>query len=80
MDNFEIDSIVAQKNKANLKLYRNNTEEKFYGMISEKLLQYAARRFLDFKKEEIDNIVVVFDAVFTKKKRKFVTKKNKAVF
>lgn len=85
LDDFEVDAIIAQKNKANPSLYTQldtrsdirivRSEERFYDKISQLLLQYIFRRHED--KDSIDRIVVVLGSLFTKKKRGYILKSLK---
>jgi len=93
---FEIDSIVAQKNKTNWALYEEplfnkkiskknfiktkRVEEKFYEQISLTLLQYVVRRYIAFKRIKPEKIIIIFDAVFNSKKQDFVIKNLKKYF
>lgn len=87
LSDFEIDSIVVQKNKTNHMLYLEiepsqkkgdldlkKVEEKFYKQISETLLQYIIRRYFQIKKTNIEKVVIVFGAVFNKRKHEYITK------
>ena len=90
---FEIDSVVAEKRKANSTLYempsphtmdisqaykKLSVEERFYKQVCETLLQYVVHRFLNFKKYlGVKNVVVVLDQCLPNKKREFITKSIK---
>lgn len=96
LDDFEIDSVVAQKNKTNFALYEDidvkqkpeggfilktkRAEEKFYKQISETLLQYVVRRYTQYRAWNIEKIIIVLGALFTKHKQEFVKKHLKTYF
>lgn len=95
LDDFEIDSVIAQKNKSNTFLHTGivadptsalgfdfkKMEEKFYKQISETLLQYVVRRYVHLRtSHKITKVVVYMDALFTKSKQDFVTKHLKQYF
>lgn len=78
----EVHSVVAQKNKANPSLYREEYYKKgklikrvvgadFYQRVCRTLLQYVFHRS-DF--QDVNKIVVVLGAIFTKEKQSFVLK------
>lgn len=92
LDDFEIDCVVAQKNKTNPSLYieydalpkkdgegvtfkTEHSEEKFYRLISQNLLQYIFNRYQ--KLGSIEKIVVVLGSIFTINKRDYVLKSLK---
>ena len=88
LDDFRIDAILAQKNKANPSLYINydgkpnarggitfktiHSEERFYHKISQILLQYIFRRYEGI--DRIEKIIVILGSLFTKAKRSYVFK------
>lgn len=83
---FDIDTIIAQKNKTNPSLYTKlelsggkfhtiRSEERFYDKISQMLLQYIFRRHEEA--DGIEKIVVVLGSIFTGKKRGYVLKSLK---
>lgn len=83
---FDIDTIIAQKNKTNPSLYTHielagekiktvRSEECFYDKVSQMLLQYIFRRYED--KDGIEKIIVVLGSIFTEKKRGYVLKSLK---
>ena len=59
-----VDSVIAQKNKANPKLHRQPLE--FYEILAEALLKYSFNRATW---HVYDHAVVVFSSLFEKKKR-----------
>ncbi|OGJ22355.1 MAG: hypothetical protein A2804_00325 [Candidatus Pacebacteria bacterium RIFCSPHIGHO2_01_FULL_46_10] len=82
---FSVDSIIAQKNKANPSLYietymkkekkiSKTTGAEFYRIICQTLLQYIFRRF---QMSSISRVIVVLDNLFTDSKRQFVLKSLK---
>ena len=92
LDDFEIDSVVAQKNKTNPSLYieydifqkkegggvvfkTKHSEEKFYRLISQTLLQYIFNRYQNLA--QIEKVVVVLGSIFTKNKREYILKSLK---
>ena len=91
LDDIEIDSIIAQKNKTNPSLYIKHTvndklkggvyiktirtEEKLYDKLSQLLLQYIIARHND--KEDIKKIIIVLGSLFTEKKRGQILKSLK---
>jgi hypothetical protein len=93
LDDFQIDTVIAQKNKANfalfeqisavqtgnsLKFKKEKVEEKFYKMICETLLKYVITRYV--RKGGITKVIVILDACFVKKKQEYVTKYLKQYF
>lgn len=89
LDDFEVDCVIAQKNKANPSLYIEHrlqsnkngkgvkiktvhSEEKFYRLISQTLLQYIFKRYYNL--DAIERIVVILGSIFTNKKRDYVLK------
>jgi hypothetical protein len=81
-DDIEVHTVVAQKNKANPVLYREEYEKKgkkiirnvgadFYHRICQTLLQYVFRRS-NFK--GTDKIVVVLGSIFTRDKQSYILK------
>jgi len=83
---FDVDTIIAQKNKTNPSLYTHlelsggkfktiRSEERFYDKVSQMLLQYIFRRYEE--KDGIEKIVVVLGSIFTGKKRGYVLKSLK---
>lgn len=83
---FDIDTIIAQKNKTHPSLYTKlelsngrfstiRSEERFYDKMSQMLLQYVFRRYEG--KDGIEKIVVVLGSIFTEKKRGDVLKSLK---
>ena len=88
LDDFDIDCVLAQKNKTNPSLYIEHDacqkedgkiilktihyEEKFYKLISQTLLQYIFSRYQNFN--TVDEIVVVLGSLFTNKKRGYILK------
>jgi len=91
IDDFDVDCVIAQKNKANPSLYLENkfipdenggvkiltkhSEEKLYHKISQILLQYIFNRHRNI--DSIEKIVVVLGSVFTENKRGYVLKSLK---
>lgn len=91
LDDFDIDCVLAQKNKTNPSLYIEHDawqkedgeivlktvhyEEKFYKLISQTLLQYIFNRYQNFN--TVDEIVVVLGSLFTNKKRGYILKSLK---
>lgn len=84
-DNFFVDSVIAQKNKANPSLYQEIDFKKgriknkivgaeFYRIICQTLLQYVFRRY-EFSK--VNQIIVIMDACFTESKRNLILKSLK---
>ncbi|MEO0074845.1 MAG: DUF3800 domain-containing protein [candidate division WOR-3 bacterium] len=59
-----IDSVIAQKNKANPKFHQQHLE--FYKVLGEALLKYAFNRA---ERQDYNHVVVVFSSLFDKKKR-----------
>jgi hypothetical protein len=59
-----VDSVIAQKNKANPKFYHQHLE--FYKVLGEALLKYALNRA---QWQDYDHVVLVFSSLFDKKKR-----------
>lgn len=93
LGDFEIDSVIAQKNKVNWSLYEDfdvkkkrvgfkfkmkKVEERLYKQVSETLLQYVIRRYV--KSLNIGKVIIVLSALFTKRKQEFVKKHLKAYF
>lgn len=91
LDDFEIDCVVAQKNKTNPSFYieydafqkedgsiaskTKHLEEKFYRLVSQTLLQYIFNRYQNLS--SIEKIVVVLGSIFTVNKRKYILKSLK---
>ena len=86
LDDYFVDSVIAQKNRANPSLYVETYQKKgktltknigaeFYRITCQTLLQYIFRRF---EGSAIDQIVVVLDALFTDKKRGIILKALKS--
>ncbi|MEI9966397.1 MAG: DUF3800 domain-containing protein [Candidatus Moraniibacteriota bacterium] len=90
LDDFEVDSILAEKNKANPSLYIKReivrkdgkfslktirNEEKFYDKILQILLQYIFSRHKN--NDGIEKIVVVLGTLFTNKKHDYILKSLK---
>lgn len=91
LDDFDIDCVLAQKNKTNPSLYIEHDawqkeggeivlktvhyEEKFYKLISQTLLQYIFNRYQNFN--TVNEIVVVLGSLFTNKKRGYILKSLK---
>jgi len=84
-DDFYVDSVVAQKNKANPSLYSEMCSKKgkimsrnigaeFYRIACQTLLQYIFKRF---NSTSIEKIVVVLDNLFTDNKRQTILKSLK---
>jgi len=84
LDDFAIDSVVAQKNKANPSLYQKiklydkpgklvvrDTDNEFYRLNCQVLLQYIFRRY---EPRNFSKIIVVLSSLFTKRKRDLVLK------
>ena len=63
-DTMRIDSVIAQKNKANQKFHHQPLE--FYKVLGEALLKYAFNRA---EWHDYNHVVVVFSSLFDKKKR-----------
>jgi hypothetical protein len=96
LEDFEIDSVIAQKNKVNLTLYieiksqkkesglkftKKKVEERFYRQVSETLLQYVIRRYVNYRKHlNINKIVVICGSLFYKNKQEFIKKYIKSYF
>lgn len=95
LDDFEIHSVIAQKNKVNWSLYEEpiigtsskgfnikvrRVEEKIYKQISETLLKYVIKRYVEYKNIQIDKVMVIFGAVFTRRKHEFIKKYIKSYF
>jgi len=59
-----VDSVIAQKNKANPIFYHQHLE--FYKVLGEALLKYALNRA---QWQDYDHVVLVFSSLFDKKKR-----------
>lgn len=85
-DDYFIDSIVAQKNKVNPSLFVETYQKKgkelskitgaeFYRIICQTLLQYIFRRF---EASDINQIIVILDALFTDSKRQMILKSLKS--
>lgn len=90
IDGFEIDSVVAEKRKANTALYeeltidarkrgwnikKNDVEERFYKQLCETLLQYVIHRYINIRSRlEVKKIIVILDNCVVKRKREYVTK------
>ncbi len=85
-DDFFVDSVVTQKNKANPSLYSEMCSKKgkitkrivgaeFYRIVCQTLLQYIFRRF---NSTNIEKIVVILDNLFTDNKRQTVLKSLKS--
>ena len=81
-DNLEVHSVIAQKNKANPVLYKENYIKKgkkinrvvgaeFYERNCRTLLQYVFRGYAD---KNINKIIVVLGAIFTKDKQSYILK------
>ncbi|OGG13717.1 hypothetical protein A2773_06800 [Candidatus Gottesmanbacteria bacterium RIFCSPHIGHO2_01_FULL_39_10] len=81
-DDIEVHTVIAQKNKANPVLYREEYEKKgkkivrivgadFYHRVCQTLLQYVFRRS-NFK--GTDKIVVVLGSIFTRDKQSYILK------
>jgi len=85
LDDFEIDNVLVQKNKANPTLYLHKDaktngkikkcEEKIYKLASQTLLQYIFIRYMRFK--NIGKIIVILGSLFTNNKREFILKSLK---
>ncbi len=84
-DDFNIDAVVAQKNKANPSLYTETytkkgisnkrfTGDEFYRIICQTLLRYIFQRY---EPTAISQIIVVLDNLFTDNKRQLVQKSLK---
>ncbi|MBF2753793.1 MAG: DUF3800 domain-containing protein [Gammaproteobacteria bacterium AqS3] len=87
---FEVHSVIAEKRKADPELYeggilevnsseRKNikkpkVEEKFYSQICVTLLQFIIARFLEYRSENVTNVVVILDKIFQGKKHEFAKK------
>ncbi len=69
-----VDSVIAQKNKANPKFYKQPTE--FYKVLGEALLKYAFNRAVW---RDYDHVVVVFSSLFEKKKRGILKQSFKSI-
>ena len=81
-DDIEVHTVIAQKNKANPVLYREEYEKKgkkvvrnvgadFYHRVCKTLLQYVFRRS-NFK--GTDKIIVVLGSIFTRDKQSYILK------
>lgn len=68
LDDVEVHSVVAQKNKTNPVLH---DEDKFYKLMCKNLLQYLFRRA---ELKAADKVVVVLGALFTKKRQSVIIK------
>jgi len=84
-NDFLVDSIVAQKNKAHPSLYSEfyvknglliakKTGAEFYRIVCQTLLQYIFRRF-EFS--DVNKIIIVMDSPFTENKRQLILKSLK---
>lgn len=96
LDDVEIDSVVAQKNKTNFSLYEDidakpkpgggfifktrKAEERFYQQISKTLLQYVIRRYVNYRDWSIEKVIIVLGSLFTKRKQEFIKKYLKLYF
>lgn len=69
-----VDSIIAQKNKANPKFHQQPLE--FYRVLGETLLKYAFNRAMW---GDYNHVVVVFSSLFDKKKRGIVKQAFKSL-
>lgn len=85
LNDFYIDSVVAQKNKANPSLFVETymrkgqqititTGAEFYRIVCQTLLQYIFKRY---ESSKVDKIIVVLDAIFTHSKRQIILKSLK---
>ncbi len=85
LDDFYVDSVVAQKNKVNPSLFVETytrkgkeitiiTGAEFYRIICQTLLQYIFKRY---ESSKVDQIIVVLDALFTHSKRQIILKSLK---
>lgn len=82
LSDFEIDAVLVQKNKTDPSLYRDSVVSKkgkpkhfgegVYQKVAEMLLQNIFERYQN--KEDVDRIVVVLGALFTRNKREFIKK------
>jgi len=82
LDDFIVDSVVAQKNKAHLSLYRETyfkqnkvihrvTGTEFYRIVCQTLLQYIFKRF---EPTDVSQIIIILDSLFTNNKKQIVLK------
>jgi hypothetical protein len=69
-----VDSVIAQKNKANPKFYQKPLE--FYKVLGDALLKYAFSRAVW---QEYGHVVVVFSSLFDKKKRGILKQAFKSI-
>ncbi len=85
LGDLHIDSVIAQKNKANPSLYTEYHEKtgkiiktssgvEFYRIVCQNLLQYILRRY---DRSNIQKIVIVLDALFTHNKKQLILKSLK---
>lgn len=81
-DDFEVHSVIAQKNKANPTLYKEEYQKKgktihrivgaeFYQRVCRTLLQYIFNRP---KIQHVDRIIIVLGAIFTQEKQSLILK------
>jgi len=79
---FQIDSVIAQKNKVHSSLYKETyqkrrkwitrtTGDEFYRINCQTLLQFIFRRY---RYSNLDRIVVVLSSIFTKQRRSAIIK------
>jgi len=96
LNDFGVDSVIAQKNKVNWSLYEaldvckkpanfkfkiRKVQERFYKQISETLLQYVIRRYTQYRKNlNIEKIIIVLGALFSNYKQEFIKKYLKSYF
>lgn len=82
LNDFTVDSVIAQKNKAHPSLYREMytkgtklinrvTGAEFYRIICQTLLQYIFRRF---EPSDVSQIIIVMDSLFTHNKKQVILK------
>lgn len=85
-DDYFVDSVIAQKNKANPSLYKetyvkgsklitNITGAEFYRIVCQTLLQYIFRKF---ERSDVRQIIVILDALFTNSKKQIILKSLKS--
>ena len=78
LEDIEIDSVIAQKNKTNPSLYISEKKkkpkkgEKLYTLALQTLLQYIFRRYNSSAK--VDQVVIVLSSIFDVNKRELIKK------
>lgn len=93
---FDVDAVIAQKNKVHSSLYqeyaiaknkskypmgikKERVEEKFYKLISQTLVKYILKRYLEIEqnREMVDTVVILMDSMFSSNKREYIKKHMK---